>query len=157
MQLYPELKQHGELVINTVTLKVLPFMPQDDYDKLLFACDINFVRGEDSVIRAHWAAKPFIWQIYRQAEQAHLDKLRAFMQRYCAQMPEDVADNVQQCWLAWNTGTELGAVWQKYSAKLAQIAEYNLHWRTTLTANGDLASNLVHFVEKKFIMRRNFS
>lgn len=157
MQYYPQLKQHGELVINTLTLKVLPFMPQDDYDKLLFACDINFVRGEDSVIRAHWAAKPFIWQIYRQAEQAHLDKLQAFMQRYCEQMPEDVADNLQEFWLAWNTDSELGAVWQKYSAKLAQIAEYNLMWRAALTANGDLASNLVHFVEKKFIMRRNFS
>jgi uncharacterized repeat protein (TIGR03837 family) len=157
MQYYPQLKQHGDLVINTLTLKVLPFMPQDDYDKLLFACDINFVRGEDSVIRAHWAATPFIWQIYRQAERAHLDKLQAFMQRYCEQMPEDVADNLQEFWLAWNTDSELGAVWQKYSAKLAQIAEYNLMWRAALTANGDLASNLVHFVEKKFIMRRNFS
>jgi uncharacterized repeat protein (TIGR03837 family) len=157
MQYYPQLKQYGEQVINTLTLKVLPFMPQNDYDKLLLACDINFVRGEDSVIRAHWAAKPFIWQIYRQAEQVHLDKLNAFMQRYCAQMPEDVADSVQHFWLAWNTDSQLEHSWQKFSAMLPKIAEHNPIWRAALRANGDLASNLVHFVEKKFIMRRNFS
>ena len=156
-QLYPQLKQHTELVINTLTLKVLPFIPQDDYDKLLLACDINFVRGEDSVIRAHWAAKPFIWQIYRQADQAHLDKLQAFMQRYCAQMPTDAAPALTAFWLAWNTNSHLADSWQKFSAMLPKIADYNQQWRTALTANGDLASNLVHFVEKKFIMRRNFS
>jgi len=155
--LYPQLQQHTELTLNQLTLKVVPFMAQDDYDKLLWACDINFVRGEDSVIRAHWAAKPFIWQIYRQAEQAHLDKLNAFLQRYCTQMPAAAAQALTAFWLAWNTDSALGEPWQKCSAMLAQIAEYNLMWRAALTANGDLASNLVHFVEKKFIMRRNFS
>lgn len=132
-------------------------MPQADYDKLLWACDVNFVRGEDSIIRAHWAAKPFIWQIYRQTEQAHLEKLQAFMQRYCKKMPSALADTVQQFWLNWNTDTELTLSWPKFSAQLPQITDYNVQWRTELTANGDLASNLVHFVEKKFIMRRNFS
>lgn len=154
---YPALIQQDELVFDKLTLKLLPFMAQDDYDKLLNVCDINFVRGEDSIIRAHWAAKPFIWQIYRQAEQAHLDKLSAFMQRYCALMPADAAEVLQQFWLAWNTDKALADSWQKFSAFLLQIADYNQQWRTALTANGDLASNLVHFVEKKFIMRRNFS
>ncbi|WP_166840257.1 elongation factor P maturation arginine rhamnosyltransferase EarP [Rheinheimera pleomorphica] len=155
--LHPALAATRSLTLGALTLQILPFMPQEDYDKLLWACDINFVRGEDSVIRAHWAAKPFIWQIYRQAEQAHLDKLQAFMQRYCVQMPAELATVVQRFWLDWNTDAELADSWQKFSANCAQIADYNQHWRTQLTANGDLASNLVHFVEKKFIMRRNFS
>ena len=155
--LYPQLSINRELVIDALTIKILPFMPQDDYDKLLWACDINFVRGEDSVIRAHWAGKPFIWQIYRQQQQAHLEKLNAFMLRYCAQMPADLRETVQQFWLQWNTDSTLDKSWQKFSAKRLQIAEYNRLWRAALTASGDLASNLVHFVEKKFIMRRNFS
>lgn len=155
--LYPQLSINRELVIDALTIKILPFMPQDDYDKLLWACDINFVRGEDSVIRAHWAGKPFVWQIYRQQQQAHLEKLNAFMLRYCAQMPVDMREAVQQFWLQWNTDGPLDKSWQKFSANLLQIAEYNRLWRAALTANGDLASNLVHFVEKKFIMRRNFS
>lgn len=154
---YPALAQQGVVQLEQLTLKVLPFMPQADYDKLLWACDVNFVRGEDSIIRAHWAAKPFIWQIYRQTEQAHLEKLQAFMQRYCKKMPSALADTVQQFWLNWNTDTELTLSWPKFSAQLPQITDYNVQWRTELTANGDLASNLVHFVEKKFIMRRNFS
>ncbi|MDX5408084.1 MAG: elongation factor P maturation arginine rhamnosyltransferase EarP [Chromatiaceae bacterium] len=154
---YPELTAQRSVTIGALTLVILPFMSQDDYDKLLAACDINFVRGEDSVIRAHWAVKPFIWQIYRQAEQAHLTKLNAFMQRYCAAMPKELADSVRNFWQAWNTDSHLADSWQQYYEKYQQIADFNQLWRAQLTANGDLASNLVHFVEKKFIMRRNFS
>lgn len=155
--LYPQLSHAGEVELGALTIKVLPFIPQDDYDTLLWACDINFVRGEDSIIRAHWAGKPFVWQIYRQQQQAHLEKLNAFMQRYCADMPADLREVTQQFWLNWNTDGALDKSWQKFSAKLSQITEYNRLWRARLTANGDLASNLVHFVEKKLIIRRNFS
>jgi uncharacterized repeat protein (TIGR03837 family) len=54
-----------------LTVRVLPFVPQPDYDKLLWACDLNFVRGEDSFVRAQWAGKPFIWHIYPQDENLH--------------------------------------------------------------------------------------
>ena len=43
----------------------VPFVAQDDYDRLLWACDLNFVRGEDSFVRAQWAARPLIWQRIR--------------------------------------------------------------------------------------------
>jgi uncharacterized repeat protein (TIGR03837 family) len=65
--------------IGNLDLLPLPFLPQDRYDELLWACDLNFVRGEDSFVRAQWAAKPFVWQIYPQAEGAHLAKLEAFL------------------------------------------------------------------------------
>jgi uncharacterized repeat protein (TIGR03837 family) len=63
-------------------VRVIPFMPQTDYDRLLWACDLNFVRGEDSWVRAQWAARPFIWHIYPQDENLHHVKLRAFLQKY---------------------------------------------------------------------------
>ena len=50
------------------TLHAVPFVAQDDYDRLLWASDVNFVRGEDSFVRAQWAARPFVWHIYPQAE-----------------------------------------------------------------------------------------
>jgi uncharacterized repeat protein (TIGR03837 family) len=154
---YPALAEQGDMSLGQLRVKILPFIPQTDYDKLLWACDINFVRGEDSIIRAHWAANPFIWQIYRQAGQAHLDKLHAFMQRYCAAMPQHMALALQRFWLGWNSDTNLTEIWPAFSAILPKLAEYNRVWRAGLIANGDLASNLVHFVEKKFIIRRNFS
>ena len=60
-------------------LTALPFVPQPDYDRLLGACDLNFVRGEDSFVRAQWARRPFVWQAYSQADGAHWPKIDAFL------------------------------------------------------------------------------
>ena len=63
----------------TLTLTYIPAMSQRQFDELLGACDLNFVRGEDSLVRALWAGKPFVWQIYPQADNAHHAKLEAFL------------------------------------------------------------------------------
>ena len=62
-------------------ISFLPLMSQTDYDHLLWACDLNFVRGEDSLVRALWAGKPLVWQIYPQEDGAHNPKLHAFLDR----------------------------------------------------------------------------
>jgi uncharacterized repeat protein (TIGR03837 family) len=124
---------------------------------LLAACDLNFVRGEDSIIRAHWAGRPFVWQIYRQQKNAHLLKLQAFIHRYCQAMPTPLAKVVQQFYYNWNTNAELEDSWLDFYGILRQLADYNRLWHQQLLANGDLASNLVHFAKKKFIITPNFS
>lgn len=154
---YPPLLSGATVQLNQLCLKVMPFLAQPDYDLLLAACDLNFVRGEDSVIRAHWAGQPFVWQIYRQQENAHLLKLQAFLDRYCQQMPAQLAKTTQQFYLSWNTDSELELSWQQFYAVLPQLAAYNRCWREQIMANGDLASNLVHFAKKKFIIAPNFS
>ena len=55
-------KAGDNLCKGNLMLKLLPLLSQEDYDRLLWICDLNLVRGEDSWIRALWAAKPFIWQ-----------------------------------------------------------------------------------------------
>lgn len=154
---YPLLLSGDTVQLNQLSLKVIPFLAQPDYDLLLAACHLNFVRGEDSVIRAHWAGQPFVWQIYRQQESAHLIKLNAFIDRYCQQMPVQLAATVQQFYLDWNTDQDLALNWPHFYAVLPQLTAYNHCWREQLLANGDLASNLVHFAKKKFIMAPNFS
>lgn len=62
-----------------LALERIPFLPQDDYDRLLWCCDLNLVRGEDSLIRALWAGRPMIWQAYPQPEQAHRPKVAAWL------------------------------------------------------------------------------
>ena len=62
-----------------LALTYLPTLTQLDYDCLLWSCDLNFVRGEDSLVRALWAGKPLIWQIYPQSDNAHQAKLEAFL------------------------------------------------------------------------------
>lgn len=60
-------------------ISYLPVLSQVDYDHLLWACDLNFVRGEDSLARALWAGKPFVWQLYPQQDLAHHAKLEAWL------------------------------------------------------------------------------
>lgn len=56
-----------------------PHCSQHDSDELLWASDLNVVRGEDSLVRALWAGKPLIWHIYPQDDGAHHAKLQAFL------------------------------------------------------------------------------
>jgi uncharacterized repeat protein (TIGR03837 family) len=79
----------------------LPWLSQDDYDRLLWSCDLNFVRGEDSWIRAVWAQAPFIWQPYWQRDDAHLQKLEAFLGLLLAQAPPDDAQAVRAAHRVW--------------------------------------------------------
>ncbi len=76
-------------------IRMLPFVAQPDYDQLLWSCDINFVRGEDSFVRAQWAAKPMVWHIYPQDDDAHRVKLGAFLDLYCANLSEPSGTAVQ--------------------------------------------------------------
>jgi uncharacterized repeat protein (TIGR03837 family) len=62
-----------------LSVRYLELMPQTDFDQLLWSCDVNFVRGEDSLVRALWAGRPFVWQLYPQHDDAHHAKLEAFL------------------------------------------------------------------------------
>jgi len=74
----------------------LPLMPQPEFDHLLWSCDFNFVRGEDSLVRALWAGAPFAWQLYPQQDDAHHAKLEAFMDWLQAPQP------LREFHRAWN-------------------------------------------------------
>ncbi|MEJ5991866.1 elongation factor P maturation arginine rhamnosyltransferase EarP [Ramlibacter sp. PS3R-8] len=87
-------------------LRFLPLLDQRDYDHLLWSCDLNFVRGEDSFVRALLAGVPSVWQAYPQQDGAHHAKLQAFL--HWLQPPQQLRD----FFLAWNgiAGTPLPAI-----------------------------------------------
>lgn len=78
----PQLKAGDSIQLGSLQLHILPFLPQTEYDRLLWLCDINFVRGEESLTRALWAGKPLIWHIYPTDDHAHHTKLQAFLDIY---------------------------------------------------------------------------
>jgi uncharacterized repeat protein (TIGR03837 family) len=132
---------HGAL-----TVRVLPFVPQPDYDKLLWACDLNFVRGEDSFVRAQWAGKPFIWHIYPQDENLHHKKLRAFLQRYAGDLPQLAAFALR--WNGAPAGAEEGdwsALWAGLESDGARATDRALAWHQQMLSHGDLAGNMLAF------------
>lgn len=131
-----------------LSVYLLPMLSQDDYDRLLWACDFNFVRGEDSFVRAQFAARPMIWQAYRQAEGAHLDKLNAFLSRYCADLPPATAYLVHKFWQAWNRDEDISPLWPAWIEALPELSRHASDWATYRTEQPDLAANLVKFINK---------
>jgi uncharacterized repeat protein (TIGR03837 family) len=130
-------------------VRVLPFVEQQRYDLLLWACDVNFVRGEDSFVRAQWAGKPFIWQIYPQHDAVHLKKLEAFLMLYGKQLGQSASAALQGMWMAWNTETlsiedGAGHSWPAFTAARGELERHAQHWAQQLTEN-NLALNLLDF------------
>ncbi len=133
-------KQRGSL-----RLTAPPFVPQTEYDRVLGACDLNFVRGEDSFVRAQWAERPFVWQPYPQAEDAHHAKLDAFLQRYVADLAAASAAAVASFWQAWNGRGDVAASWPAFRTALPALAAHAPGWSARLREIGDLAENIAEF------------
>jgi len=126
----------------------LPWLAQPDYDRLLWACDLNLVRGEDSFVRAQFAARPLVWQAYRQEDRAHFAKLDAFLDLYCAGMPPGLADTTRALWHAWNEEAGVGSLWPAYAGRLAELNAHARRWCADLATQPDIASKLMIFCEK---------
>ncbi len=136
--LQPSSIQRGQLSIS-----YLPPLSQADFDHLLWACDFNCVRGEDSLVRALWAGKPFVWQIYPQDDNAHHDKLEAFLDMLGA---DATLRNLHHIWNNV-TPTTGGRPWLRPNLDAWQAITHTA--RERLLQMDDLASQLIAFVWKK--------
>jgi uncharacterized repeat protein (TIGR03837 family) len=124
--------------------ELLPWLDQREFDHLLWASDLNFVRGEDSFVRAQWAARPFVWQIYPQADGVHHVKLDAFLERHLAGADASLASEVRRTWAAWNG---IGAASFDLSPNQAWC-DLAIDWRYTLLAQADLTTQLIGYAHE---------
>lgn len=125
----------------------VPFLDGGVYDELLWASDLNFVRGEDSFVRAQWAARPFVWQAYPQDAGAHEVKIAAFLARFCGAMDPAHREAFTGLWTAWNRHEGLAEAWPAFSARLPAFAAHTESWTESLAARPDLASQLADFAD----------
>ena len=119
-----------------LALHFLPYLTQDDYDHLLWACDLNFVRGEDSLVRALWAGKPLVWHIYPQHDDAHHAKLEAWLD--WLEAPASLRA-FHHTWNGVDTGPLPVPELEDWSARTLQA-------RQLLLAERDLLVQLLEFV-----------
>jgi uncharacterized repeat protein (TIGR03837 family) len=116
----------------------LPYTSQDGFDEMLWACDLNFVRGEDSLVRALWAGQPFIWHIYPQDDNAHHAKLEAFLDWM------EAPESLRKAHRVWNS-VEAGK-WPTLNAETLRIWSQNTQTkRHQLFGQTDLVTQLVNF------------
>jgi uncharacterized repeat protein (TIGR03837 family) len=116
----------------------LPYTDQNGFDDMLWACDLNFVRGEDSLVRALWAGQPFVWHIYPQGDNAHHAKLEAFLD--WMQAPE----SLRRVHRVWN-GMESGE-WPALTSETLQMwTQTTQTMRKQIFGMPDLVTQLLHF------------
>lgn len=125
-----------------LNLRYLPYLPQAGYDHLLRHCDLNIVRGEDSLVRAIWAGRPLIWHIYPQEDGAHHDKLDAFLR--LSQAPDSLVDYHRR----WNAD-QAQALPAVSPAQLHAWEAWALDLRQRLLGQPDLTTQLIAFVASK--------
>jgi uncharacterized repeat protein (TIGR03837 family) len=126
-----------------LSISYLPALTQREFDHLLWACDLNFVRGEDSLVRALWAGQPFIWNIYPQDDDAHHAKLDAFLNMLGADT------SLRHLHRQWNglEGTDCSTI--SLPEPLDAWRRIATEARTRLLKMDDLVTQLIHFVSKK--------
>lgn len=134
-------QQRGQLDIS-----YLPTLTQTEFDELLWLCDLNFVRGEDSLVRAIWAGKPFVWHIYPQDDGAHIPKLHAWLDRIEANpLTRALHDR-------WNgvtpTAPAPDELWPMALIELPAWHQTASGLREALWELPDLADSLLQFVHK---------
>ena len=139
------------LVRGRLTVAVTPFTDQDTFDQRLWTADLNFVRGEDSFVRAQWAARPFVWHIYPQEGDVHLAKMDAFLLRLEAGLAPAAATAQRAFWYAWNAadGDALTEAWPAFRQQADALAAHGDRWAHALAAQVDLAEGLVKFSESR--------
>lgn len=140
--------RHGSLAV-----QILPFVEQERYDLLLWACDLNFVRGEDSCVRGQWAGKPMVWHIYPQHDGVHMRKLRALCTLYAGGLSVAAAQALEGMWLAWNGEGDAAAAWPAMMQYRGEMEALARGWALHLSGNS-LALNLLDFSQKVGRMRR---
>lgn len=132
----------GPVVRGRLHIDFVPHLPQADFDRLLWSSDVNLVRGEDSLVRALWAGRPLVWQIYPQDDGAHRAKLEAFLDWLGA------PPSMRRFHEAWNGLRDIalpaldGSVLQEWKEAVRAARE-------RLLAQDDLVTQLRRFVAQK--------
>lgn len=143
----PQIRVGEQIQRQQCVFEVIPFLSQPDYDRLLYLCDFNFVRGEDSWVRALWAGKPMIWLPYQQSEETHLHKMEAFMQHYLALADQATATVLREAMQAWAQGDWQVRHWQALIDYFPQVSQHAMAFKVQQSQQVDLVTNLVIFIE----------
>ena len=147
---------HSAHCWDLLRIHALPWLSHSGYDELLWSCDLNFVRGEDSLVRAVWAGAPFIWQIYPQDDDAHHIKLDAFVSRAFPDPSSSTADSVREVWACWNhsqasRNCRSDQAWSLLNCdeSMSRWRERCDSWRDELFMQPDLATQLLSFAHAR--------
>ena len=126
-------------------VEYLPTLSQTQFDALLGRCDLNMVRGEDSLVQAIWAGKPFIWQAYTQTDAVHRAKLDAFLDWLQA---DSAVRDLHRAWNGFCQPTELAHWTQTLADAEGRWASQVTDARQRLLLQDDLPTRVLKLVDE---------
>ena len=135
-------------------VKVLPYMNQHEWDKLLRECSVLFIRGEESLSRACLSGIPFVWHAYPQSEEYQLVKVKALLERMKQHFKSEDFEVIERLWLDINSPEaevaeeEMKKACRRFLERADALCYGFRDFSLSLIKNGDLAQNLMTFIYK---------
>ena len=145
---------------STTIVEELPYLNQTEWDQMMKGCSVLVIRGEESMSRACLSGLPFIWQAYPQSEEYQLVKVRALLERMKPHFAAEDFAIVEKVWLNINDETApslRGAErrsnpYFEFFAAVSRLVPGFRDFAASLRKNGDLAYNLMTYIEKLAII-----
>lgn len=141
------------------TVKVLPFVRQEEWDKMLLNADIAFVRGEDSMAGAALSGVPYIWEAYRQDGGEHINKINALLRLMQPYFDSAHYKLLAAVWNLWNGGMiprdggdvpissiDVSNYLYEFMRQYESFKPLFARYAHTLADNGDMATHLIDYI-----------
>ena len=151
----------------------LPYLNQTEWDEVMKGCSALVIRGEESMSRACLSGIPFIWHAYPQSDEYQLVKVKALLERMRRHFNEEDFEVVEKAWIAINSPDEWiaspaarndctasslrgaerrGNPYSDFFSALPRLVPGFQDFAASLRKNGDLAYNLMTYIEKLAII-----
>lgn len=136
----------------------LPYLNQNEWDKMMKECSVLFIRGEESMSRACLSGIPFVWHAYPQSDEYQLVKVNALLERMSRHFKNEDFEIIKEVWLCFNSPEKKVGVaammtaCSKFLNKADSLVYGFRDFALDLRKNGDLAANLMTLIEKKYII-----
>ena len=145
---------------STTIVEELPYLNQTEWDQMMKGCSVLVIRGEESMSRACLSGLPFIWQAYPQSEEYQLVKVRALLERMKPHFAAEDFAIVEKVWLNINDGAvsslrgaeRRSNPYFEFFAAVSRLVPGFRDFAASLRKNGDLAYNLMTYIEKLAII-----
>lgn len=129
------------------SFRYTPMSDQISYDTALLNHNLNFVRGEDSIVRAMLSGRPFIWNIYPQDAGTHIKKLNSFFDFAKNVCGSDLVEPVRCLNLIYNGHGKTSSLddpdcfFDRWSGMSSRLSKY-------LLSQISLTDRLISFISK---------
>lgn len=121
-----------------------PFLPQTEFDQLLWSSDAVVIRGEDSFVRAQLAGAPLLWSTYPTEDHAHRVKLDAWLERFTKRFGDpSLADRYRRTADDWLEGALAPEALSAFLEDAPLWRPAFESWRRELLQNGDLGRRML--------------